>query len=96
MLIVVNVINRGKLYLLFLGEYQTFIYFIECGEKISIFHHMRWNIFRICQKKSKFSFYFILNENTESTTYLFPWSFLVRFDFCIVFIAYNIRLRKMA
>ena len=41
-------------------------------------------------KKSKFSFYFILNGNTEITTLLFTWSFLVRFDFCSVFIGYNI------
>ena len=36
-------------------------------------------------KTSKFSFYFILNGNTEITTLLFNWSFLVRFDFCSVF-----------
>ena len=41
-------------------------------------------------KKSKFSFYFILNGNTEITTLLFTWSFLVWFDFCSVFIGYNI------
>ena len=40
-------------------------------------------------KKSKFSFYFILNGSTEITTLLFTWSFLVRFDFCSVFIGYN-------
>ena len=37
-------------------------------------------------KISKFSFYFILNGNTVITTLLFTWSFLVRFDFCSVFI----------
>ena len=42
------------------------------------------------KKKSKFSFYFILNGNTEIKTLLFTWSFLVRFDFCSVFIGYNI------
>ena len=41
-------------------------------------------------EKSEFSFYFILNGNTEITTLLFTWSFLVRFDFCSVFIGYNI------
>ena len=41
-------------------------------------------------KKSKCSFYFILNGNTEITTLLFTWSFLVRFDYCSVFIGYNI------
>ena len=41
-------------------------------------------------RKSKFSFYFILNRNTEITTLLFTWSFLVRFDFFSVFIGYNI------
>ena len=41
-------------------------------------------------QKSKFSFYFILNGNTEITTLLFTWSFLVRFDFFSVFIGYNI------
>ena len=40
-------------------------------------------------QKSKFSFYFILYGNTEITTLLFTWSFLVRFDFCSVFIGYN-------
>ena len=35
-------------------------------------------------------FLFILNRKTESTTLLFPWSFLVRFDFFSVFIGYNI------
>ena len=35
-------------------------------------------------KKGKFSFYFILNENTEITNLLFTWSFLVRFDFSSV------------
>ena len=38
-------------------------------------------------KKSKFSYEFILKE---STTYLFPWSFLVRFEFFSVFIGYNV------
>ena len=40
-------------------------------------------------KERKFSFYFILNGNTESTTLLLPWSFLVRFDFTSVFIGYH-------
>ena len=42
------------------------------------------------EKKGKFSFYFILNVNTEIETELFTWSFLVRFDLCSVFIGYNI------
>ena len=45
-------------------------------------------------KKSKFSFYFILNGNTEITTLIFTWSFLVRFDFCSVFIGYNIGSKR--
>ena len=43
-------------------------------------------------KKSKFSLYFILNGNTDITTLLFTWSFLVRFEFRSVFIGYNIGL----
>ena len=93
-----HTINRG--YLLFWGEYQ--IYFIKCGEKTSIFHdciaRVKMLIFSphsmkyiwYLPKKSKSSFYFILNGNTEITTLLFTWSFLVRFDFCSVFIGYNI------
>ena len=45
-------------------------------------------------KKSKFSLYFILNGNTEITTLLLTWSFLVRFDFCSVFIGYNIGCKR--
>ena len=45
-------------------------------------------------KKSKFSFYFILNGNTEITTLLFTWSFHVRFDFCSVFSGYNIGCKR--
>ena len=37
-------------------------------------------------KKGKFSFCFIINGNTEITTLLLTWSFLVRFDFFSVFI----------
>ena len=50
--------------------------------------------FVFCGKKRKFSFYFILNGNTEITTLLFTWSFLVRFDFCSVFIGYNIGCKR--
>ena len=46
------------------------------------------------EKKSKFSLYFILNGNTEITTLLFTWSFLVRFDFCSVFVEYNIGFKR--
>ena len=45
-------------------------------------------------KKSKFSLYFILNGNIEITTLLFTWSFLVRFDFCSVFIGYYIGCKR--
>ena len=45
-------------------------------------------------KKRKFSFYFILNGNTEIKTLLFTWSFLVRFDFCSVCIGYNIECKR--
>ena len=70
-------IYRG--YLLFWGEYQ--IYFIECGEKNQYFSRVRStsenaDIFTardkiylvFAEKKSKFSFYFILNGNTEIKT----------------------------
>ena len=50
----------------------------------------RDEIYLVFAEKSKFSFYFILNGNTEITTLLFTWSFLVRFDFCSVFIGYTI------
>ena len=50
----------------------------------------RDEIYFVFAVKSKFSFYFILNGNTEITALLFTWSFLVRFDFCSVFIGYNI------
>ena len=93
-------INRG--YLLFWGEYQ--IYFIECGEKNQYFSRVRSEnadiftardeIYLVFAEKSKFSFYFILNWNTEITTLLFTWSFLVRFDFCSVFIEYNIGCKR--
>ena len=36
--------------------------------KFWYFHHTRWNIFGFCRKKSKFSFYFILNGIKESIT----------------------------
>ena len=50
----------------------------------------RDEIYLVFAGKSKFSLYFILNGNTEITTLLFTWSFLVRFDFCSVFLGYNI------
>ena len=50
----------------------------------------RDEIYLVFAKKSTLSLYFILNGNTEITTLLFTWSFLVRFDFCSVFIGYNI------
>ena len=95
-------IYRG--YLLFWGEYQ--IYFIECGEKNQYFSRVRstsenadisphemkyiWYL----PKKRKFSFYFITNGITEITTLLLTWSFLVGFDFCSVFIGYNIGCKR--
>ena len=51
---------------------------------------VRDEMYLVFAEKSKFSFYFKLNGNTEITTLLFTWSFLVRFDFCSVFIGYNI------
>ena len=51
-------------------------------------HEMKYILYS--PQKRKFSFYFILNGNTEITTLLFTWSFLVRLDFCGVFIGYNI------
>ena len=50
----------------------------------------RDEIYLVFALKGKCYFYFILNGNTEITTLLFNWSFLVRFDFCRVFIGYNI------
>ena len=71
-------------YLLFLGEYQIYKYFNECSEKNQYFSRVRStsenaDIFtaqdeiylvhvHVFAKKSKFSFYFILNGNKESTT----------------------------
>ena len=46
----------------------------------------RDEIYSVIAEKSKFSLYFILNGNTEITTLLFTWSF----DFCSVFMGYNI------
>ena len=75
---------------------------MECGEKNQYFSKVRSTsenadifttrdeIYFVFAVKSKFSFYFILNGNTKITTLLFTWSFLVRFDFCSVFIEYNI------
>ena len=67
--------------------------FHECVARVKMLifspHEMKY-IWYLPKKKSKFSFYFILNGNTEITTLLFAWSFLVRFDFCSVFIGYNI------
>ena len=54
------------------------------------FFTARDEIYFVFALKSKFSFYFIHNRNTEITTLLFTWSFLVRFDFCSVFSGYNI------
>ena len=54
----------------------------------------RDEIYLVFAEKSKFSLYFILNGNTETTTLLFTWSFLVRFDFCSVFIGYNIGYKR--
>ena len=45
------------------------------------------SIFGICREKVNFLF---ILYSTEITTLLFTWSFLVRFDFCSVFIGYNI------
>ena len=54
----------------------------------------RDEIYLVFAEKSKFSLYFLLNGNTEITTLLFTWSFLVRFDFCSVFIGYNIGCKR--
>ena len=66
--------------------------FHECVARVKMLifspHEMKYIWY--LPRKSKFSFYFILNGNTEITTLLFTWSFLVRFDFCSVFIGYNI------
>ena len=78
------------------------MYFIECSEKNQYFSRVcstsenadifttRDEIYFVFAVKSKFSLYFILNGNTEITTLLFTWSFLVGFDFRSVFIGYNI------
>ena len=54
----------------------------------------RDEIYLVFAKKSKFSFYFILNRNTEITTVLFTWSFLVRSDFSSVFIGYSVGCKR--
>ena len=65
--------------------------FHECVARVKklIFspHEMKYTLY--LPLKSKFS-YFYTNGNTEITTILLTWSFLVRFDFCSVFIGYNI------
>ena len=50
----------------------------------------RDEIYLVFAEKRNCSLYFILNGNTEITTLLLTWSFLIRFDFCSVFIGYNI------
>ena len=60
------------------------------SEKADVFTAQDEIYFVFAVKKGKFSFYFILNGNTETTTLLFTWSFLVRFDICSVFIGYDI------
>ena len=68
--------------------------FHECVARVKMLifspHEMKY--FWYLPKKSKifFLFYRLLNGNTVITTLLFTWSFLVRFDFCSVFIGYNI------
>ena len=70
--------------------------FQECVARVKMLiflqHEMKYIWY--LPKKSKFSFYFILNGNTEITTLLFARSFLVRFDFCSVFIGYNIGCKR--
>ena len=70
--------------------------FHECVARVKMLifspHEMKYIWY--LPRKSKFSFYFILNGNTEITTLLFTWSFLVRFDFCTVFIGYNIGCKR--
>ena len=70
--------------------------FHECVARVKMLifspHEMKYIWY--LPKKSKFSLYFILNENTEITILLFTWSFLVRFDFCSVFIGYNIWCKR--
>ena len=70
--------------------------FHECVARVKMLifspHEMKYIWY--LSRKSKFSFYFILNGNTEITILLFTWSFLVRFDFCSVFIGYNIGCKR--
>ena len=67
-------IERERVYLLFGGEYQ--IYFIECGEKISIFHEC---IFILKGKYRKHNLTFSLVVSCST-------------DFFIVFIGYKLGL----
>ena len=97
-----HMINRGYVYNIYFFSANTKYISSSAVKKISIFHEcvarVKMLIFSphemkyiwYLPKKSKFSLYFILNGNTEITTLLFTWSFLVRFDFCSVFIGYNI------
>ena len=66
--------------------------FHECVARVKmlIFSPHEMKFIWYLPRKSKFSFYFILNGNTEIITLLFFWSSLARFDFCSVFIGYNI------
>ena len=79
-------INRG--YLLFWGEYQ--VYFIECGEKISIFHECvvtheicifrftRWNKWHIHSKNLNilylFIHFFLFIYTIFKEVYTFSWN----------------------
>ena len=62
-------------------------YFYECVTRVKMLLLSPYEIKHIgyLSKKGNFSFYFILNGNTESKTKLFAWSFRVRFDLQCVY-----------
>ena len=65
---------------IFLGEYQ--IFFIECGEKSVFF--MSADIFTARDEIN-----LVFAKKVNFLLLLFPWSCLVRFYFCSVFIVSN-------
>ena len=60
------------------------------SENADIFTTQNAIYFVFALKKVNFLFILYSTEIQKSQTYFFTWSFLVRFDFCSVFIGYNI------
>ena len=62
------------------------IYFIECGEKVSIFHE------RVARKKVNFLFISYWTENTQAQPIFFPGRFSLdlTFSVCLLGIALSV------